>query len=125
MHRMPSARKLRYMNRRQRKKLRMGEFQELVFEARMQFHQPMDEASYDAFLDGFIELIESRHLVVGGMGGQLPLLVTDGIVSALGRGSPTEVDRQAVLEWLRHRPEVASAEVGDLVDGWYGWERRL
>lgn len=125
MHRMPSARKLRCLNRRQRKKLRMGEFLELVFEVRVQFHQPMDEASHNAFLDGFIELIESRNLAVGGMGGQLPLLVTDGIVSALGHGSPTEVDQQAVLQWLRHRPEVASAEVGDLVDGWYGWEKVL
>lgn len=125
MHRMPSARKLRCLNRRQRKKLRVGEFQELVFEVRMQFHQPMDGASHDAFLDGFIELTESRYLAVGGMGGQLPLLGTDGIVSALGRGSPTEANQQAVLEWLRHRPEVASAEVGDLVDGWYGWERGL
>jgi uncharacterized protein YggL (DUF469 family) len=66
--------------------------------------------------------IESRHLAVGGMGGQLPLLGTDGIVSASGCGSPTEADQQAVLEWLRHRPEVANAEVGHLVDGWYGAE---
>lgn len=100
----------------------MGEFQELVFEVRIQFCQPMDDASLDAFLDRFIELIESRHLAVGGLGGLLPLLETDGIVSAWGRGSPTEADRQAVLDWLRQRSEVASAEAGDLVDGWYGWE---
>lgn len=122
LNHLPSARKRRRLNRRQRKKLRVGEFQELVFEVRVQFHQPMDDAAHDAFLDGFIEKIESRHLAVGGMGGQLPLRETDGVVSAWGRGSPTEVDRAAVADWLRQRPEVASVDVGDLVDGWYGLE---
>lgn len=122
LNHLPPARKRRRLNRRQRKKLRVGDFQELVFEVRVQFHQPMEDAAHDAFLDGFIEIIESRHLAVGGMGGQLPLKETDGVVSAWGRGSPTEVDRAAVADWLRQRPEVASADVGDLVDGWYGWE---
>lgn len=122
LNRLPSARKLRHLNRRQRKKLRVGEFQELVFEVRIQFRQPMSDAPLDAFLDGFIELIESRHLVVGGLGGKLPMLETDCIVSAWGRGSPTEADRQAVLNWLRQRSDVVSAESGELVDGWYGCE---
>ena len=56
------------------------------------------------------------------MGGGLPLSATDGTVSAAQRGSPTEADRQAVLAWLRNRPEGACAEAGDFVDGWYGWE---
>lgn len=88
----------------------------------MTFRQPLAEPAYDVLLDAFIELIESRRLIVGGLGGQPPLVEADGIVSAWGRGSPAEEDRQAVLDWLRHRPEVASAEVGEFVDGWYGWE---
>ncbi|UZR28133.1 YggL family protein [Methylococcus mesophilus] len=122
LNRLPSAGKLLRMNRRQRKKLRVGEFQERVFEVRMRFHNPMDDAAHDDFLDGFIALIESRHLAVGGLGGQLPLMETDGIVSAWGRGSPTEEDRQAVLDWLRRHPRVAGAEAGDFMDGWYGWD---
>lgn len=122
LDRLPSARKVRRLNGRQRKKLRVGEFQELVFEIRIQFRQPLDDTAHDAFLDGFIELIESRHLAAGGMGGQLPLMETGGVISAWGRGSPTEADRQAVLDWLRQSSEVASAEAGDFVDGWYGWE---
>lgn len=122
LKRMPSARKLKRLNRRQRKKLRVGEFQELVFEVRMAFRQPLDEPAYDDLLDAFIDLIESRRLAVGGLGGRLPLVETDGIVSAWGRGSPTGEDRQAVLQWLQNRPEVARAEVGEFVDGWYGWE---
>ena len=49
---LPSARTLRRLNRRQRKKLRVGEFQELVFEVRVQFRQPMDDAAHDAFWMG-------------------------------------------------------------------------
>jgi len=52
---VPSVRKLARLNRRQRKKLRVGEFQELVFEVRIRFHQSMEEARLDTFLDDFIE----------------------------------------------------------------------
>ncbi len=119
---LPSARKLKHLNHRQRKKLRVGEFQELVFEVRMAFRQPLEAADYDVLFDAFIALIESRHLAVGGLGGRLPLVDTDGIVSAWGRGSPSDDDRQAVLDWLKNRSELAHAEVGQFVDGWYGWE---
>jgi uncharacterized protein YggL (DUF469 family) len=99
--------------------LRVGEFQELVFEMRIQFRQPMDDASLEVFFDAFIDLVESRHLAV--CGGN-DLMKMDGVISAWGRGSPTETDRQALLEWLRLRSEVASAEAGDFIDGWYGRE---
>lgn len=118
----PSARKLKRLNRRQRKKLRVGEFQELVFEVRICFHEPMENSALDGFMDELFDLVESRRLAVGGLGGRLPLLETDGVISAWERGSPTEEDRQAVLDWLQRQPEVATAEVGAFVDGWYGWD---
>ena len=119
---IPSVRKLARLNRRQRKKLRVGEFQELVFKVDIRFRQPIEGPRFDAFVDGFIDLIESRRLLVGGMGGRLPLLETDAIVSAWNRSSTTEDDRQAVLDWLLRHPEVAGAEVGAFRDGWYGWD---
>jgi len=119
---LPTPEKLQRLNRRQRKKHRVGEFQEFVFEVRAAFRQPLDEADYDVFLDDFIEMIESRQLCVGGMGGHLPLAETSGVVQTMRRGSPSEEDRQFVVNWLRQRPEVASAEVGELVDGWYDWD---
>lgn len=122
LSRAPSSRKLKRLNRRQRKKLRVGEFQELVFEVRIRFHHPMEDSALDGFMDGFFDLVESRRLTVGGLGGRLPLLETDGVISAWERGSPTEEDRQAVLDWLQRQPEVASAEVGAFVDAWYGWD---
>lgn len=109
------------MNPRQRKKLRVGEFQEFVFEIKIRFRQPMEDAALDSFMDRFIDLIESRHLIVGGLGGRLPLMETNGIVSAWGRSSPTNEDRLVVQDWLEKHIEVANAEAGSLIDGWYGW----
>lgn len=123
MKRCPtSARRLHRLNRRQRKKLRLGEFQELIFEVRVAFREPLDEAAYDRFIDGFIDFIESRKLLVGGMGGRLPLAETDGMIAARGRGSPSDEDRRAVLAWLEARPEVVQAEAGEFVDAWHSWD---
>lgn len=107
-------------NRRQRKKLHLGEFQELIFEARVRFVSPLEEADYDRFIDAFIDFIESRRLLVCGMGGRLPLSQTEGMIGVPGRGSPTEEDRQAVVAWLRTQPEVAEATAGEFEDAWYG-----
>lgn len=117
-----SKRCVRRLNRRQRKKLRVAEFQEYVFEVRVWFEKPLEEAGNDQFLDAFIEMIESRDLRVSGMGGLLPLKKTDALIHASGRRSPTADDQKAVMIWLGQRAEVARVEVGDRVDAWYGWE---
>lgn len=93
----------------------MKESQNLVFEIRMIFSQPQEKAAYDVFLDDFIEFIESRRLTIGGIGGQLPLLKADGIVSSWEKSLPSEEDRLAVLDWLKQRREVVSAEAGALM----------
>jgi uncharacterized protein YggL (DUF469 family) len=95
-----------------------------MFEVRMTFRRPLDEDAYAPFWDAFIDLIESRGLIVGGLGGRLPLDATDGIVSARGRGSPSDEDRQVVVAWLLQRAEVATAQAGEFFDGWYGDGRR-
>jgi len=123
MSQLPSTGKLNRLNRRQRKKLLVGEFQELVFDTRISFAKPLDESAYDAFIDAFIDFVESRHLVIGGFGGSLPLAEMDGLVSKAGPGSATEADRQAVQAWLEQRAEVSQVQLGELVDGWYGWDQ--
>lgn len=110
------------MNRRQRKKLHVAEFQEFVFEVKLSFRQSFDEASYDLFLDDFIGLIESRRLSIGGLGGPLFLEETSGTISAWSRGSPTEEDRKAIQAWLQQRVDIVAFDVGPFVDGWYGWD---
>lgn len=109
-----SAGRLRRLNRRQRKKLRLGEFQEFTFEVQVQFHEPLDEVAYDLFLDSFLEFVEVRLLAFGGMSWRLPQTKIDGVISAWGHGSPTDDDRQSVLAWLQERPEIALAKVEEL-----------
>ena len=121
---LPTAQKIQRMNRRQRKKLRVGEFQELVFEIRVHFSRSLGCESYDLFLDDFIAFIESNDLVLGSVLYQLGMDETKAIVTGCGCNSPTEEDRQAILSWVKLRPEVSSAEAGDLVDAWYGWEEK-
>ena len=116
IHFSPSKRRIRQLNRRQRKKLRLGEFQELVFALRWTNRQDLNEAEQDAQLDALIEFVESRGLLFGGgfspQGG-------DGIVTRAGRSSTSEADRDALVEWLRKHPAVQSVEAGQFVDGWY------
>lgn len=106
--------RVRRLNQRQRKKLRLGEFQELVFLVRVQFRRPMNEPTYEPFIDEFIDFIESLDLSVGGMGGRLPLAETEGVIQSWGRGSATAEDRHAVVGWLLAREEVAFVSAGEL-----------
>ena len=100
-------------SRRLRKKLRMGEFQELGFEVEVKlaaFVTPDDE---DSFIDAFLsEIIEPRSLIFGGG-------VNSGFVTHGGRASATEDDRESVRCWLLSRPEVESVAIGPLIDAWH------
>ncbi|MGH6648312.1 YggL family protein [Aquabacterium sp.] len=97
-------------SRRLRKKLHVGEFQQLgfLFEAELTKNAD-DEALVDSFLS---EVIATRNLSFGGW-------ATGGAIDKLGRQSVTEDDRSAVLAWLAARTEVISLSATGLVDMWY------
>ncbi|HCW20016.1 YggL family protein [Achromobacter sp.] len=111
---VPAGKRLDRLTRRQRKKLHVGEFQQFVFEVRALLKE---DTSDKTLLDSLIDMIESRKLYFGGMVGQSKI---DGLVSS-AIGSPSDEDRQAVLDWLHKRPEVTEAKAGEFVDAWYGW----
>lgn len=113
--------RLHRWNRRLRKKLHLGEFQELGFTLFLTFHTPLDETAYDPFWDAIIERIEALGLCVGGLGGILPIVETDGFVSSWGHGSVTPEQVSSLLDWCRSRPEVKGARASELVDAWHGW----
>lgn len=115
-----STARVRRLNQRQRKKLRVGEFTEYVFDVELTFSEPIDVDSYYGFTDGLFGFLEGRGLLGGGFGGRFPLTATSGVITTLERGSPGEDDREAVAQWLRARPEVANVSVHALVDGWHG-----
>jgi uncharacterized protein YggL (DUF469 family) len=116
-----STRCVRRLNERQRKKLRVGEFTEYVFDVELTFLEPLNEDSHDSFIDDMFEFLEQRAMLGGGFGGSFPLAETSGVITAMGRGSPTEEDREAVAQWSRARAEVSSARVLEFKDAWYGY----
>jgi uncharacterized protein YggL (DUF469 family) len=115
-----SRRRLRRLNRRQRKSLRVGEFAETGFEIRIEFIAPLDDKALDSFTNKLLDWASAHRLLIGGLGGRLPLTRTEGFVVRDGRGSPSVEDRHALVDWLRTQPEVASVASGDPVDAWYG-----
>ena len=115
-----STARVRRLNQRQRKKLRVGEFTEYVFDVELTFSQPINDAAHSALIDDLFGFIEERGMIGGGFGGRFPLTETSGVITAIERGSPSEDDREAVAQWLRARPEVADVRVLALVDGWHG-----
>jgi uncharacterized protein YggL (DUF469 family) len=117
-----SRRTVARLNRRQRKKLRVGEFQELAFSFDVTFASALDEAQWHLLWSDFIDCVESLGLQVAGFGGAFPLTETGAFVVRFGRGSVSPEQRDALLAWLRNRPEVASAHASDFVDAWHGWE---
>ena len=97
-------------SRRLRKKLHVGEFQQLgfLFEAEL-----AKDADDEALVDDFLaQAIEPRSLSFGGW-------ATGGAIDKLGRQSVTEEERSEVLAWLAARPEVAALSASGLVDMWF------
>jgi uncharacterized protein YggL (DUF469 family) len=116
-----SASRMRRLNPRQRKKLRVGEFKEHCFDIELVFHTPMRGEPYHDFINDFFGFLEQRGLLGGGFGGREPFSETEGVIANIERGSPDEEDREAVVQWLRGRPEVVDARAKDFKDAWHGY----
>ncbi|MBB5446464.1 MULTISPECIES: YggL family protein [unclassified Paraburkholderia] len=103
-------------NRRQRKKLHIGEFQEMAFSASARFLPDTSPAQREVVLETFIAFIEEN--------GMLAAVSTSTdfdafIVSDAPRGSTTEGQRSAVHSWLSTQNCVTDAVVGEMIDAWY------
>jgi hypothetical protein len=117
-----STSRMRRLKPRQRKKLRVGEFQEHCFDIELVFHSPMRGEPYHDFINDFFGALEERGLLGGGFGGRGPFSETEGVVARIERGSPSEADREAVIAWLRARPEVVDARARDFKDARHGYD---
>ncbi|AHG92877.1 protein of unknown function DUF469 (plasmid) [Gemmatirosa kalamazoonensis] len=104
------------MNKRQRKKYRLGEFQELGFE--LGFCTPADWSDDEQldFWDAAIAQIEALGLAIGGGTGTC----WDVYVSSLAeRGTVSPAQRDALLDWLAAQPGVSDVRAGPLEDAWH------
>lgn len=113
--------RLQRWNRRQLKKLCLGEFQELGFTLTLTFHTPLDVVALEPFWDAIITHIEAQGLCIGGLGGRLPITEMDGFVSRWGRGTVTPEQQASLLDWCQTRPEVKQVHADELCDAWHGW----
>lgn len=109
-----SRNRLKRLNSRQRKKLRVGEFQELGFT--LQATLNCDEAASDAFLNAWLEAVDAHGVSFGGnyTKGEL-----DGIVFPVGNVQVTAELRATLVSWLQGRKEIAQMEAGELLDVWH------
>ena len=104
------------MRKRLRKKLRLGEFQELGFELRFRLDPALREEEVDRFTDSFIlQGIEANDLMCGGKCGP----EWDVFVTRARRGSLIDEQVAAVHAWLEAYPSVRDVRLGKLQDAWY------
>lgn len=108
------------MNKRLRKKKRVGEFKELGFGLLGDLRPGTSDDDIDAFVDRLIVVVEARKLGFGGGGGRDGKF--EGFVTRMARGSATEDDRAAISAFLASDPAVILHEVRELRDAWYGWD---
>lgn len=108
------------MNKRLRKKKRVGEFNELGFEVLGDLRPGISDDDIEAFVDRLIDTVETRKLAFGGGAGRDDKL--DGFVTRMGRGRAIEDDRAALAAFLEGDAAVVRHEVGALRDAWHGWD---
>ncbi|MDA0127839.1 50S ribosome-binding protein YggL [Vibrio sp. MarTm2] len=107
--------KLDNKKRRILKKLYLGEFAMLGFEISCET-TITDFDSYDAFVDDFIDYIDSLGLCFGGGG----LEHFEGFLCAQKRYiDATEEQKAQVIAWLKARGEVKAVESSELLDANY------
>jgi uncharacterized protein len=100
---------------RHRKKLRLGEFQELGFTVSAGCPSDWSDEQREQAMCGLLDLIEQRELDYGGGDSASGM---DGYIVAAGRGSATEDDRAALRAKLEELGFV-EIEIGELEDAWY------
>lgn len=102
-------------SKRLRKKLHIGEFQELGLNLSFSLKDVLDAEALEAFADEFIfEAIENNGLVYGGCVGK----ESCGFVALEVRGSVTDVHIAKLKSWLQAKSNVTNIEIGALVDAW-------
>ncbi|GLC24622.1 50S ribosome-binding protein YggL [Roseisolibacter agri] len=104
------------MNKRLRKKHRLGEFQELGFELRFCTPAGWSEAEHLGFWDACITQVEALGLSLGGGTGTCWDVFVSGLAE---RATVTAPQRQVLLDWLAAQPAVSAIQGGPLVDAWH------
>lgn len=106
------------MKKRQRKKLRLGEFRDFGFTVSFKMASSLSDDERMSLLDDFLEMIENNGLQFGG-GGHIDW---KGLVALDQRGSATEEHRAAVRLWLERHSQLDNIDVSELFDTATEWD---
>jgi len=119
LDKQPSQRWIRRLNRRQRKKMYLAEFQEWLAVVKVQFATPLSEADFALWADDLHQWLAERELSMTGGADEAPVREAElMIVSDFASVTPellVEI-RAALLA----QKQIASCEA-ELDDAWYGW----
>ncbi|OWY39071.1 hypothetical protein CEK28_09290 [Xenophilus sp. AP218F] len=114
MHNPNSPSRLKRLNARQRKKMRVGEFRELGFHLVVDLNAGIDA---DALLDSWLTRVDDAGISFGGhFDGKDKL---EGVAFPVAETKISETLRGELVAWLQARAEVKSVEAGELIDLWH------
>lgn len=112
---MPAKKAGRH-NLRQRKKLRLGEFQEFGFNVTAKRAKELTTSEQQEFVDRLFDILIEHGLLFGGV---FEDDLKGFVVVRAPRGSVTEAQRESFGAWLASCPELSDIQVGPLKDAWY------
>ncbi|WP_027469578.1 50S ribosome-binding protein YggL [Deefgea rivuli] len=115
----PSKRWVQSLNRRQRKKLYLAEFQEWLAVVKVGFAAPLSETDFALWADDLHQWLAERELSMTGGADEAPVSVAElMIVSDFASLTPELLAE--IRSALLAQPQVATCEA-ELDDAWYGW----
>lgn len=116
----PLTQKQRHLNRRQRKKNHLGEFQEWGLSIAAPLVGCDTDATMDAFIDDFLAVVESHKLMFGGGFGTASVAELDGVLAKPWRGSMMQAQAESVMAWLAADGRVDAVTSCIWIDSWHG-----
>ena len=107
---------LKRRSRRLRKKLHVGEFQEMGVEVKIIVD--IEQLDFDSAIDKLIEYIEEDGCSFCG-GGDMDGNVISGVMYRASRGTVTPSDKESFKTWLSNQSWIKEFSMSRLVDMWH------
>ncbi len=115
----PSKRWIQSLNRRQRKKLFLAEFQEWLAVVKVTFATPLSDTDFALWVDEMHQWLGERELSMTGSADLAPIGAAELMIVSDFKSLTPELLSE-IRTALLAQPQVASCE-GELDDAWHGW----
>lgn len=119
LDKQPSNRWVQRLNRRQRKKLYLAEFQEWLAVVKVGFVSPLSEADFALWADDLHQWLETRELSMSGGADEAPVREAEIMIVSDFKSVTPELLAE-IRDALLAQGQVSTCEA-ELDDAWYGW----